>query len=366
MNTKHIILLCALLAQGLRIDAQVIMASWTSVSSTSNPTIPANDDGQSAHLSASDLSVGMGVTANTGGSYNWRSWNATSVTEARSLGEYFEWSVTAISGVDVNNLSIKYDRSPTGPQSMEIHASTDGFASAGTVLYTDPTVSTSGENALGIPLGSLGSVTPGMTLTFRLYAFGATQSAGTFDLENFGANTIELTASLLPVTLSHFDGSVNEENEVTLEWETHTEIDNDYFAIDRSVDGVNFTELIRIAGQGSHNNSTKYSYVDPDPRQGLNYYRLRQVDFDGSENSFRIIPISVELKTQLRVFPTLVDHYLNIQSSRDNVPIRIIGYDGQTYHESRVSSREVLNMSTLAPGYYYIILESESYPFIKQ
>ena len=354
-----------MLVQGLRIDAQVIMASWTSVSSTSNPTIPANDDGQSAHLSASDLSVGMGVTANNGGSYNWRSWNATSVTEASSLGEFFEWSVTAISGVDINNLSIKYDRSPTGPQSMEIHASTDGFATAGTVLYTDPTVSTSGENALGIPLGSLGSIPPGMTLTFRLYAFGATQSAGTFDLENFGANTIELTASLLPVTLSHFDGSVNEQHEVTLEWETHTEIDNDYFAIDRSVDGVNFTELIRIAGQGSLNNSTKYSFIDFAPRHGLNYYRLRQVDVDGSASSFRIIPVLVQLETQLRVFPTSVDRYLNFRSSQDNVPIRIVGSDGLVYHESRVSGHEVLNVSTLAPGYYFAVLGSESYPFVK-
>ena len=87
--------------------------------------------------------------------------------------------------------------------------------------------------------------------------------------------------SVLPVELTGFRAYA-EQDQAILEWETAQEIQNDHFLVERSTDLRHFQTIGQVDGQGNSNLPVKYRFVDTQPRPGINYYRLRQVDFDGS------------------------------------------------------------------------------------
>ena len=70
-------------------------------------------------------------------------------------------------------------------------------------------------------------------------------------------------------------------SEVILRWETASEEDNSHFVVERSADGNSFEAIGTVAGNGTTSEINHYSLVDKDPYYGYNYYRLKQVDFDG-------------------------------------------------------------------------------------
>lgn len=85
----------------------------------------------------------------------------------------------------------------------------------------------------------------------------------------------------LPVTLSYFRASLNEEKQVLLQWQTEMEIDNSHFEVQHSSDGYSYSKLIEVEGMGTTTGTTVYSFTHIEATQGVNYYRLKQVDFDG-------------------------------------------------------------------------------------
>ena len=89
---------------------------------------------------------------------------------------------------------------------------------------------------------------------------------------------------VLPIELGFFKAEVNTDYKINLQWETLKELNNSHFVIDRSLDGQNWTYLGRVNGAGTTQESREYSFTDPSPKKGENHYRLRQSDFNGSEN----------------------------------------------------------------------------------
>ncbi len=90
-----------------------------------------------------------------------------------------------------------------------------------------------------------------------------------------------------------------------MSWSTANETGNDYFAIERSTDnGRTFLEIGQAKGMGNSRNYTAYTYVDDQPVRGTSFYRLRQVDFDGTKTFYG--PLSVDFAavvTTVSVFP---------------------------------------------------------------
>ncbi|MFL5763289.1 MAG: T9SS type A sorting domain-containing protein [Bacteroidia bacterium] len=93
--------------------------------------------------------------------------------------------------------------------------------------------------------------------------------------------TLNNAASPLPIELVDFDAKVCGRN-VCTSWTTATEVDNDFFTIERSSDGVNFEAAGTKDGAGSSSSVHHYNFVDHTPFEGRSYYRLKQTDFDGS------------------------------------------------------------------------------------
>ena len=100
---------------------------------------------------------------------------------------------------------------------------------------------------------------------------------------------------VLPVELSNFNVRYDEKSKnVLLDWTTETEVNNDYFTIERSKDLVNFEVVDVVKGNGNSNITQNYHLIDNKPLKGTSYYRLKQTDYDGQFEYFK--PVAVTIK----------------------------------------------------------------------
>ncbi len=102
--------------------------------------------------------------------------------------------------------------------------------------------------------------------------------------------TIVFGSSPLPVELTNFNVELIE-NSVEVTWTTATEINNDYFTIEKSTDAINFEIVDEITGAGNSQTILNYNYIDDNLFEGVSYYRLKQTDFNGDFEYFP--PLSV-------------------------------------------------------------------------
>ncbi|MCX2741408.1 T9SS type A sorting domain-containing protein [Pontibacter anaerobius] len=131
----------------------------------------------------------------------------------------------------------------------------------------------------------------------------------------------------LPVELSRFEGKAAQSG-VSLEWETASEQNNSHFEVERSTDGKAFEHLGKVAGNGNSSVALSYKYFDKHPFPGLNYYRLKQVDFDGRYEYSKVVAVTAAeakpLQVQMLPNPCLNgDCQLNITSTAPGQQVRV-------------------------------------------
>jgi hypothetical protein len=124
------------------------------------------------------------------------------------------------------------------------------------------------------------------------------------DLCICGNNGIIGSDVVLPIELIEFNAKENEST-VELNWATGSEINNDFFTIERSSNAKDFEKIGSISGNGNSNSKIEYNFEDNSPLKGISYYRLRQTDFDGKTTVSDMIPINFNLKrsTSITIFP---------------------------------------------------------------
>ncbi|MBI2269376.1 MAG: T9SS type A sorting domain-containing protein [Bacteroidetes bacterium] len=114
-------------------------------------------------------------------------------------------------------------------------------------------------------------------------------------------------SSPLPIQLLSFDARLVDKVKVELNWKTATEVNNDYFTIERSKNGATFEDIGHVKGSGNSSSEKTYSLVDDGPYEGNSYYRLKQTDFDGKNETFEMVAVYYEKQPGggciLKVFP---------------------------------------------------------------
>lgn len=173
------------------------------------------------------------------------------------------------------------------------------WAAGGGDTGLDVTSVDNSEGAIGDKWVAELNVLVGETYIVLIDNFSASNDP--FDL-NWGG-TASLDCALLPIELSYFKGENHDEHN-WLEWLTYSEINNDYFSIERSVDAISFNLIGKVDGKGNSIQQTKYDFIDSNPYSGINYYRLIQTDYNGNYKIFRTIAVennSVESITLKRV-----------------------------------------------------------------
>ena len=138
---------------------------------------------------------------------------------------------------------------------------------------------------------------------------------------------------LLPVELTGFGADVYS-NYIRISWTTGSEKNNDYFILEKSIDGEVYSELSRIKGIGNSIVNQNYAYRDMYPETGYNYYRLKQIDFDGNSKSYDPISVIFRSNSQVWVHPNpssgnALTVTLNLPD--DKASIEIINLSGTSY-----------------------------------
>lgn len=116
-------------------------------------------------------------------------------------------------------------------------------------------------------------------------------------LVSFNGKIYKFIPSAVPVELISFN-AVLENGNVRLNWYTASEINNAGFKIERSQDGANYEEIFFIGSNGTITNRNVYSYLDESVSSGVYYYRLKQVNFDGSFEYLNVIAVDLGIPEQ--------------------------------------------------------------------
>lgn len=112
-------------------------------------------------------------------------------------------------------------------------------------------------------------------------------------------------ANPLPIELTSFTATPIE-NVVSLKWITQSELNNDFFTIERSKSGLEFKSLSQIAGAGTTSETNHYEFIDQDPLADVSYYRLKQTDFDGQVTFSDVVKIDRNSPSTLSLYPNPV------------------------------------------------------------
>ena len=115
---------------------------------------------------------------------------------------------------------------------------------------------------------------------------------GTFSI--VGGNQGQISFSLLPVELSEFEAQLMDNGSVQLEWQTQSETNNRGFDIEHGTNGLHWSKIGFVAGRGHSLTNNQYTFRHANPAQGTNYYRLRQIDFNGKSEYSNLVRVEIE------------------------------------------------------------------------
>ncbi|MBI5915883.1 MAG: T9SS type A sorting domain-containing protein [Bacteroidetes bacterium] len=228
-----------------------------------------------------------------------------------------------------------------------------------------------------------GSFTPTGGETFDIMTFGS--RTGTFAsvtippvsgisfTVSYTSTKVTLNALVLPVELVDFQAFAEGEM-VRLEWATASETNNQGFEVQRSSDGAAWEMLGFVAGNGTTTAAHDYSFLDEKPLPGMNYYRLRQVDFDGGEEFSKVV--SADFRNlqdfgNLRAFPNPVsDGGLTLllpENTEEEITVSLFTPAGQLVRSMTVGSgTNALDVSGLAAGVYTLQVWSGTRRFFEK
>ena len=171
--------------------------------------------------------------------------------------------------------------------------------------------------------------------------------------------------TVLPIELTSFTASCDGRSTL-VEWTTASERNNDYFSLERSDDAINFTEIARVAGAGNSIEPLDYSYTDYGIHGGDNYYRLVQVDYDGTRTASEIVVANcIELEVaepDVQAYPNPFNDELTVVLDNfDNRAATIEVYDmlGKLIYTNKIAAPQnsyetILNLSNLPPAAYTV------------
>ncbi len=186
--------------------------------------------------------------------------------------------------------------------------------------------------------------------------FVGPQTVGNQNANDNSQSGITVTAPL-PVSLTAFT-AVKQGSTSLLNWNTALEVKNDGFEIERSTDGKAFSKIGMVRSKATGGNSDAkldYSFTDVKPAQGINYYRLRQVDQDGRFEYSHVEQVSFDGSNGVKVYPNPASNSVTIEAAEDS-RISILNIAGQhmDVNTTGTGRTRTINVSSLASGTYTI------------
>ena len=189
--------------------------------------------------------------------------DSNSPTDNQEIGNCDYWRIDSITGEDVR-LALKYQNVASNYCNVVNNPELMRIASLNAINNWDITASS--------PDAAEGEVVMDVLI-------GAEATGGSYG--DFAFQSSGLNLNVLPIELLSFNAKPND-SKVETTWITASEINNDFFTVERSADATLFNSIATVQGAGSSHHMRSYEFTDERPLPGISYYRLRQTDFDGS------------------------------------------------------------------------------------
>jgi len=142
------------------------------------------------------------------------------------------------------------------------------------------------------------------------------------------------------------------QNSVVIDWSTASELNNSGFEVQHSVNGVDWTNIGWVDGHGNSQNIKTYQYVHDSVYTDINYYRLKQIDFDGQFEYTQVTVARLTSETgkpKIRIFPNPINDVIQISGKYQEVRI----YNASGNEVSITIEDNHINTSSLIPGLYF-------------
>jgi|GEM_PF-2460673 len=184
-----------------------------------------------------------------------------------------------------------------------------------------------------------------------------------------------ISPTSFPIELLSFEATLNTKEEVELSWATATELNNDYFTIERATDNsLEFESIATVQGAGTSTSPIAYQTIDKTPANGINYYRLKQTDFDGSYTYSSIIEVRVEgLTTNIKVWnnPTTVDNIkFQLMNFDGTVNVNLRSINGQIVHQEKMTIADndayAIHPNNLTGGIYLLEIQEGFQTYVEK
>ncbi|MBL7814132.1 MAG: T9SS type A sorting domain-containing protein [Saprospiraceae bacterium] len=199
-----------------------------------------------------------------------------------------------------------------------------------------------------------------ITYTSRIGTFtnsNASMGGGKYANVSYGANalTLNISSTPLPVEFISFDAQNTEGGKNQLLWATATEIHSQHYEVERSDDGTKFYPIGTVKAKGY---GAKYDFIDLAPKAGINYYRLKQVDTDGTFSYTKTEAVETgKGRKSIKVYPTVTKDIITIEDDKLNGgAVTIFNNMGQLVFTAKQANR--VDMSALPSGMYLVQVQA--------
>jgi hypothetical protein len=174
---------------------------------------------------------------------------------------------------------------------------------------------------------------------------------------NFSPFTLASKTSInpLPIELTNYDLSC-ENKKVVINWSTASEINNNFYTIERSADGLTFESIAFVNGNGTTVTKNNYSYTDTNPIDGLSYYQLKQTDYNGQSKTYSLRSINCENKnSDVLIYPNPNKGMFTIQGTELGCEVTITDVLGKVIYSIKGNEQKTqVILQNLSRGIYYI------------
>ncbi|HFA50320.1 MAG TPA: T9SS type A sorting domain-containing protein [Bacteroidetes bacterium] len=262
-------------------------------------------------------------------------------------------------------VTLNLSGAPSTEEKFYLRYSTDGFTSYGTLLSPSSGSGTATQE-FTIPSQTEGTTVTYYLLSSTLAGFGGSSAStdlATIEFLRNGASNFSYTVlAALPVELISFEVYKRAEG-TALTWRTASEQNNSHFNIEKSSNARTWQTIGTIQGHGTTQQEQQYSFIDKNPINGINYYRLKQVDFDGRSEYSKTVSVDFSNDDGVSIYPNPVRDRLYILSKNKEegpVGVNIYNVQGQLLKNEFITSEKAVDTYALRPGMYFIEIKNDN------
>jgi len=241
-----------------------------------------------------------------------------------------------------------------------------------TFYYIDNEITAAGNSLLEVnlgaqrfndPMGTWGDMWPVKTSQNTGSNFLITPSIASSDF--YAAWVLSDILDPLPIELTKFAAKCNINGDVNLTWSTVSEVNNDYFILEKSYNGYEFSSIGTVDGAGNSSDVINYYFTDSDKDLSA-YYRLKQVDYNGDFTYSDVISVKCE-ENEKNIFAYTDNHQIvvNIESNKEEkVTIEVLDARGRKITNTSLMTVKGMNTlsisESISTGIYFIRINSQT------